>query len=242
MANEQTSVPLYASSEILTAANMNISAGTGVPVFATTVTRDAAFGGANEKVLAEGQLCYLSASNIVQYYDGAAWATVGPAAAAASGLTLVSASTIGTTVSSVTVSSAFSATYDNYKIIVNGGTSSASPYLKMTLGATATGYYFGELYRTYGGVSSADNLSNGSYWLVGSGRTNGLISNIEIQNPFLSARTSYTGNNGNLLTTGEVSFVGGFLDNATSYTAFTLTPNTGTITGGTIRVYGYANS
>ena len=81
MANEQTSVPLYASSEILTAANMNISAGTGVPVFATTVTRDAAFGGANEKVLAEGQLCYLSASNIVQYYDGAAWATVGPTTA-----------------------------------------------------------------------------------------------------------------------------------------------------------------
>ena len=78
MANEQTSVPLYAASEILTAANMNISAGTGVPVFATTVTRDAAFGGANEKVLAEGQLCYLSATNVVQYYDGAAWATVGP--------------------------------------------------------------------------------------------------------------------------------------------------------------------
>ena len=77
MANEQTSVPLYAASEVLTAANMNISAGTGVPVFATTVTRDAAFGGANEKVLAEGQLCYLSSTNVVQYYDGAAWASVG---------------------------------------------------------------------------------------------------------------------------------------------------------------------
>ena len=80
MANEQVKVPLFAASEILTAANMNISAGTGVPVFATTVTRDAAFGGAGEKALAEGQLCYLSASNIVQYYDGAAWATVGPTA------------------------------------------------------------------------------------------------------------------------------------------------------------------
>jgi hypothetical protein len=90
MANEQTSVPLYAASEILTAANMNISAGTGVPVFATTVTRDAAFGGAGEKVLAEGQLCYLSASNIVQYYDGAAWATVGPAASGGKLLQLVS--------------------------------------------------------------------------------------------------------------------------------------------------------
>jgi len=76
MANEQTSVPLYAASEILTAANMNISAGTGVPVFATTVTRDAAFGGANEKVLAEGQLCYLSSTNVVQYYSGTTWASV----------------------------------------------------------------------------------------------------------------------------------------------------------------------
>jgi len=84
MPNEQTSVPLYAASEVLTAANMNISAGTGVPVFATTVTRDAAFGGAGEKVLAEGQLCYLSSTNVVQYYDGAAWATVGPTASAVS--------------------------------------------------------------------------------------------------------------------------------------------------------------
>jgi hypothetical protein len=81
MPNEQTSVPLFASGEVLTAANMNLSAGTGVPVFTNTTTRDAAFGGANEKVLAEGQLCYLSSTNVVQYYDGAAWATVGPSTA-----------------------------------------------------------------------------------------------------------------------------------------------------------------
>jgi hypothetical protein len=78
MPNEQVKVPLFAASEILTAANMNISAGTGVPVFTNSTTRDAGFGGAGEKVLAEGQLCYLSDSNIVQYYSGASWATVGP--------------------------------------------------------------------------------------------------------------------------------------------------------------------
>ena len=80
MPNEQTSVPLFTSGEVLTAANMNLSAGTGVPVFTNTTTRDAAFGGAGEKVLAEGQICYLSSTNVVQYYDGAAWATVGPTA------------------------------------------------------------------------------------------------------------------------------------------------------------------
>jgi len=73
-ANAQTSVPLFASGEVLTAANQNLSAGTGVPVFATTATRDAAFGGAGEKVLAEGQLCYIEAApKRFQVYDGTAF-------------------------------------------------------------------------------------------------------------------------------------------------------------------------
>ena len=84
MPNEQTTVPLFVASEVLTAADMNLSAGTGVPVFSNSTTRDAGFGGAGEKVLAEGQLCYLSDSNIVQYYSGSAWATVGPTASAVS--------------------------------------------------------------------------------------------------------------------------------------------------------------
>jgi len=75
-ANAQTTVQKFLSGAVLTAAQQNFSAATGVPVFATTVTRDAAFGGAN-KVLAEGQTCYLESTNVVQYYDGAAWATVG---------------------------------------------------------------------------------------------------------------------------------------------------------------------
>ena len=76
-ANAQTSVPKFTAAQVLTASQQNLSAATGVPVFATTVTRDAAFGGSN-KALAEGQLCYIEASDVVQYYTGAAWATVGP--------------------------------------------------------------------------------------------------------------------------------------------------------------------
>jgi len=95
-ANAQTTVQKFLSGAVLTAEQQNISAGTGIPVFATTVTRDAAFGGAN-KVLAEGQTCYLESTNVVQYYDGAAWATVGKVAqmvntqtgAAATGTTII---------------------------------------------------------------------------------------------------------------------------------------------------------
>ena len=76
-ANAQTSVPLFVANSVLTAAQQNISAATGVPVFATSVTRDAAFGGSN-KALAEGQLCYLESTNVVQQYNGSSWETVGP--------------------------------------------------------------------------------------------------------------------------------------------------------------------
>jgi hypothetical protein len=77
-ANATTSVPVYASGEVLTAANLNIT-NSGIPVFATTVTRDAAFGGTGEKTLAEGQFAYIEATKTTQYYDGAAWVASGGA-------------------------------------------------------------------------------------------------------------------------------------------------------------------
>lgn len=75
--NAQITVPTFVAAQVLTAEQQNQSAGTGVPVFATTVTRDAAFGGAGEKTLAQGQLCYLESTNKLQYYDGTAWANIG---------------------------------------------------------------------------------------------------------------------------------------------------------------------
>ena len=242
MPNEQTSVPLFTSGEVLTAANMNISAGTGVPVFTNTTTRDAGFGGAGEKVLAEGQLCYLSSTNVVQYYDGAAWATVGPAAAPTSGLTLITAQTIGTTVSSVTVTGVFSSTYDNYKVIVSGGIASISDtLLAMKLGSTTTNYYMAYTGAAYSGATSSIVTNNNvsSWTRVGTGFTNGLQANFDLVAPNIATTTTITG--------GQVSIIAarsfqGFLGDSTQYTAFTLTPDSGTITGGTIRVYGYSNS
>jgi len=92
-ANAQTSVPLFVANTVLTAATQNISAATGIPVFATTVTRDAAFGGSN-KVLAEGQFCYLESTNALQYYDGSAWFGVG---AQISGATVATSQTTTST-------------------------------------------------------------------------------------------------------------------------------------------------
>lgn len=75
-ANAQTTVPTFTASQILTADQQNQSARTGVPVFATTTTRDAGFGGTGEKTLAEGQLAYVEGTGL-QTYNGTSWVTWG---------------------------------------------------------------------------------------------------------------------------------------------------------------------
>ena len=75
-ANAVTTVPVYTAGEVLTAADMNIT-NSGIPVFATTTTRDAAFGGTGEKTLAQGQFCYLESTGKLQVYTGSAWSNVG---------------------------------------------------------------------------------------------------------------------------------------------------------------------
>ena len=234
-ANAVTTVPVYTAGEVLTAADMNIT-NSGIPVFATTVTRDAAFGGSGEKTLAEGQFAYIEATNTTQYYDGATWQPVG-----ASGLVLISSTTIGTTVSSVTVSNAFSATYDNYRIVVSGGSSSAVCTLRLTLGATATGYHAGIWDVSYAGLTGATGQNNTAFWLFGTA-SNTLVATGDILQPFLSDQTSFSSMTSTPSTGEFMRIAAGFLNDTTSYTAFTITPSTGTLTGGTIRVYGYANS
>ena len=237
MANEQTSVPLFTAGEVLTAANMNISAGTGVPVFTNTTTRDAAFGGAGEKVLAEGQLCYLSSTNVVQYYDGAAWATVGPATAGAlvrvGGGTLSGASTAFTNV--------FSATYQAYKIIVTGGVLSTTAYVTLIFGSTTTGYKSSQPASNFStGAFSAGLASGTTYLAVGYSSSN-FGSDITVVNPQLAQHT-HTSSSLGFVDASIGAAHNGVLENSTQYTGFTLAPSGGTFTAGTVNIYGYALS
>ena len=161
----------------------------------------------------------------------------------AGGLQFIKAQTIGNAVSSVTVSSAFSATYDNYRIIVNGGASSASiEDLNMTLGSTSAGYYWAQNGRTYANADSSAAGSNTSSWRAGNTSSDAINMCTDVFSPFLADQTSFSTVKSFAATNGAFYSGGGYLNDATSYTAFTLTPNSGTLTGGTIRVYGYRNS
>lgn len=170
---------------------------------------------------------------------GMKWAA---AAGGSSGLTLISTTNVGSGVSSVTVSSAFSATYDNYFIQIAGVDSTnngADMYL--TFGATTTNYYCSAYFdRATTGTASTSRVSNGANIIVGTSDTNDdTTSTIWVKSPNLTKATTVNG----LFNAGQFSgWFGGQLANTTSYTAFTIAPSGGTLTGGTIKVYGYQNS
>jgi len=145
------------------------------------------------------------------------------------GLWLVKSQTVGTGVASVTVTGAFSADYDNYKIIYTGFTGSAVHNMQLLLGGTTIGYYgFG----TYG-VSTASTVlgipdnNAARFGYVGGGGAYGGIANVDVYTPFIASQTQVSAV---ISVATNFGFYGGRLDNTTSYTAFTLRPDTGTLT------------
>jgi hypothetical protein len=154
------------------------------------------------------------------------------------GLWLVKSQTVGTGVSSVTVTGAFSADYDAYRIIWDGGIGSTGINLSLKLGATATGYYGFCCYGVYTAttVFGANDNNAVAFTTIGGGDASMMSCDIDVVDPFVTKPTKVRGafQNG----TAFGSYVGRLANN-TSYTDFTVTPNTGTLTGGTIYVYGY---
>ena len=158
------------------------------------------------------------------------------------GLWLVKTQTIGTTVSSVAVTSAFSSDYENYKITITGGVGSTSGNLQLQLGSTTTGYYTGLAGRNYDNTANGVGQANVSNWaFVGNFSTNTLQMSCELYGPNLTKNTFMIGSYIGLGTLTSANFSGGFLNDSTAYTGFTILTSTGTLTGGTIRVYGMRN-
>lgn len=153
-----------------------------------------------------------------------------------SGLVYVTSATVGTAVSSVTVSSAFSSTYDNYKIIYTGGTA-GSGLISMTLGASTTTYsntlLYGNTFATP--TPTGGGASGGAAWsLVGYVDANACLLSVDLYQPNLAKYTTFSGPYASTTNAGMNS---GIHATATAYTSFNLTATT--MTGGTITVYGY---
>ena len=158
-----------------------------------------------------------------------------------SGLTLINTTTFSA-VASQSINDVFSATYTNYRLIVNASRDGASGVLLMRL--------------RVGGVdnSSAEYNTNNIYMTPpnatvngasGSGATRFYVGEIynnskgemisDLSNPFVTDRTQYLYSS---FANSYWTFGGGENTATTSYTGFTLVPLAGNISG-SVSVYGY---
>jgi hypothetical protein len=159
------------------------------------------------------------------------------------GLRLVKKQTIGTTVSSVTVNDAFSATYENYRILVTGGTQSSNTTMTLKLGASTTQYYGALIFQQYsntGTILGTGDNNSGAFTYVGGGDSNASYTTFELMSPQLAKYTRLYG--GRYTISGTTGSYDGIHQVATAYTSFIIAPASGTLTGGTIYVYGFGAS
>ena len=159
------------------------------------------------------------------------------------GLWLVKTQTVGTGVSSVVVNDAFSSTYDNYFITMAGGTGSSAAAINMQLNGSSTGYYGFLVYgaSTGSAITGVGENNVANFAFVGGIGVGGQAAHVSchIYGPALATYTKL--NVGFYQNSNLYGNFGGEHRVGSSFTGFTIAPGVGTLTGGTIRVYGYRN-
>lgn len=161
------------------------------------------------------------------------------------GLWRITRVTIGNAVSSVAVSNCFSSNFDNYRLILSDATVSVGGSIGLQLNnATGSSYYMGGIYMTFtsatiNGYGPAANTRWNDVWAAETVQSTGAL---DLFSPNKAKPTTGTcmsvkaGSGGATLAHYSLNM----LENTTSqHTGFTLYPVSGTMTGGTITVYGY---
>lgn len=176
--------------------------------------------------------------------DGSAVTTSLDYKVANQGMTLLSTHTIGSGVSSATLSNVFNASYETYRVVYEGGYASNSGghtlQFRFSSGHTS-GYYGGGSVTLWDGTHNVWSLNNSSLFVTNYlDTTNGRMAvSMDVNQPYDSGKSTTVHGTGV-----------GYLSGATwgwvyapfeSVTDLYLFPSTGTITGGKVKVYGYNN-
>ena len=202
-----------------------------------------------------GQTIFETDTNKMLVWNSTAWVIPNTPAQNPDGLALITTATcssggtavggvitIGSAVTNVVVANAFSTIYDNYKIVISGMTINSagnSSYLLLS-GSTSTTYYWAGNYQAYSSGTSISIGAAGGSSGIWAGITGGVTSCVlDLTNPYKTTVTNmtnaYSCNTWCGVTAGQDN-------NSVSHTGFTFSQLGGpTITGGTIRVYGYRN-
>jgi hypothetical protein len=229
----------FTAGSVLTASDVqNYLQDQAVMVFGGTAARSSAIGTANFE---EGMLTYLTDVDKLQVYTGSSFQDVYPPAATSQGMTLINTTSFSG-VSTQSINDVFSTTYDHYRILIKFvGSAGGDLRMRMRVGGAdnSTSNYATELIRGDGGTNNASSFTSETSMLMGSYSTITGAIHMDLFAPFLAERTLFMSNS-YYKTAGvpQIRLFNGELDVATSFTGFTLLPNSGNITG-TISVYGY---
>ena len=234
----------FTAGEVLTASNVqDYLMDQSVMVFADSTARATNIGTANFE---EGMVSYLEDSDTVEVYDGSAWASIAPAST--SGLTLINTTSFSG-VSSISVNNVFTATYTNYKIIfdTNGMTNTLTANLDFRLRASgsddSTSSYGRQGYNSDSALANRSDVATS--FNVNQLRTGTSFRSfhiLEILKPQKLTNTNFSLNAySDDASTPFGRNIQGIHQANFAADGFTYLISTGTMTGGTIRVYGYAD-
>ena len=158
-----------------------------------------------------------------------------------SGLVYVTSATVGTGVSSVAIASCFNSTFNDYFVLCSGITYSVGDTtlsIKPDNVSTAN-YYGGGYFQQYGVATITPFTLSASTagGAIGITSTAAMTNAADVFSPFLTQQTRFVGRQS--LGASYTAQYQSLLNTSNSYTGFTLLPAGGTMTGGTITVYGY---
>jgi hypothetical protein len=168
------------------------------------------------------------------------------------GLTLINTTSFSGAVSSVIVSSIFSATYENYRLVINNGTAVSGAnrgfYFRLRTGSTSssTGYYGVGANAGTGAINTL-NQANAVSFQIGAYDTSSPLLNattLELFQPFTATPTKIHSTSIGIDSSGTSTRglnLQGFHNVSTSFESIEFLIESGTFTGGTLRVYGYNN-
>jgi len=157
------------------------------------------------------------------------------------GLVYIAGTTVTSSSPYVEFLNCFSATYDNYRIVVNNLQVSSSGTLVFYFGTNSTSglFYGSSYYDQYTGSSTGTNRRNGAnsayMGLSDSGGANGGYS-FDLNAPFLTKQKTFHGTYDGRNYSG---WFGGLAADSASYTGIRFLNDSGNVTAGTFRIYGY---
>lgn len=163
------------------------------------------------------------------------------------GLWLVKSQAVSTSgVTSVTLTNVFSSDFDAYRVIYSGGTLSTNDIGARFGPSSVSGYntgYYSTLFYANGNPGTftlAQTQNQAEMAWLGGGSTTTAYATFDIINPYKATWTRF--HNGSYQNNLNVGFTTGEHRSTGQFTDITIIGGGGaTITGGTVRVYGYRN-